>query len=331
MTDQNDIVKKNEPQDSSASTAHDAGWERRLLEQLAYASIKEQKAARRWKLLFRLAWLVVIALFIWGLIYKSPVTPAPVGAHTAVVQIEGEIAVDNTANAQQIDEALRAAFQNADSKGVVLRINSPGGSPVQAGMINDEIRRLKKLYNKPIYAVVEESAASGAYYIAVAADKIYVNKASIVGSIGVLMDSFGFTDLMQKVGVERRLLTSGDHKGMLDPFSPLTPTDRAYAQGMLDQIHQQFIDAVKAGRGDRLKESPDTFSGLFWTGQQAIELGLADDYGSVDSVARDVLKAENTVDYTVRENVAERLAKRFGAAVGSGAVHEMANMSMQPR
>jgi protease-4 len=215
---------------------------------------------------------------------------------------------------------VRAAFEDQGAKAVVLLINSPGGSPVQAGIINDEIHRLKALHKKPVYAVVEETCASAAYYIAVAADEIYVDKASIVGSIGVLMDGFGFTGLMEKLGVERRLLTAGENKGFLDPFSPQTDKQRVFAQAMLDQIHQQFIGVVKEGRGKRLKETPDMFSGLFWTGQQAIDLGLADKLGNIDFVAREVVKAEEIVDYTRKENVAERLVKRFGASIGEGAV-----------
>ena len=214
--------------------------------------------------------------------------------------------------------SLRAAFEDEGSQAVVLLINSPGGSPVQAGIINDEILRLKKKHNKPVYAVVEESCASAAYYIAVAADQIYVDKASIVGSIGVLMDGFGFTGLMDKLGIERRLMTAGENKGFLDPFSAQTKTQRAHAQAMLDQIHQQFIGVVRKGRGDRLKETPELFSGLFWNGQRAVELGLADGLGSLDYVARDIVKAEDLVDYTQRDNVAERLVKRFGASVGEG-------------
>jgi len=206
---------------------------------------------------------------------------------------------------------------------VVMRINSPGGSPVQAGIVYDEIKRLKAQYHKKIYAVCEEVCASGAYYMAVGADEIYVDKASIVGSIGVLMDGFGFTGTMEKLGVERRLITAGANKGMLDPFSPLKPEQRALAQAMIDQIHRQFIAVVKEGRGARLHETPDTFSGLFWNGEEAVNQGLADHFGSLDSVARDVVKAEDVVDYTLQENVAERLAKRFGASVGAGAVHEL--------
>jgi len=235
-----------------------------------------------------------------------------------LVEIKGEIASEGEASAELVVSSMRSAFEDTGALAVVLLINSPGGSPVQAGIINDEILRLKAKYNKPVYAVVEESAASAAYYIAVAADQIYVDKASIVGSIGVLMDGFGFTGLMDKLGVERRLMTAGDNKGFLDPFSPQTDKQRQYAQAMLNQIHQQFITVVRKGRGDRLKETPEMFSGLFWNGQQAVELGLADDLGNVDFVAREVVKAEDIVDYTRRDNVAERLVKRFGAAIGSG-------------
>jgi protease-4 len=221
---------------------------------------------------------------------------------------------------------MRAAFEDAGAQGTVLLINSPGGSPVQAGIVSDEIKRLKARYKKPVYAVVEESCASAAYYIAAATDRIFVDKASIVGSIGVLMDGFGFVGVMEKLGVERRLMTAGENKGFLDPFSPQTDKHRAHAQQMLDQIHLQFIDVVKAGRGKRLKDSPELFTGLFWTGQQAVELGLADQMANLDYVAREVIKAEELVDYTRRENVAERLAKRFGAAIGEGAVRAVRAM-----
>ncbi|MFZ9573614.1 MAG: S49 family peptidase [Limnohabitans sp.] len=299
------------------------GWERETLERLAFAHLKEQRAARRWRNAIRLLWLGVVVTILWLSFSRGTGTTHVNQAHTAVVQIQGEIASDADASADWIVSALRDAFQDEGAQAVVLLINSPGGSPVQAGIINDEIRRLKDKHQKPVYAVVEESCASAAYYIAVAADQIYVDKASIVGSIGVLMDGFGFTGLMDKLGVERRLMTAGENKGFLDPFSPQTKTQRAYAQTMLDQIHQQFIQVVREGRGKRLKETPELFSGLFWTGQQAIELGLADALGSLDFVAREVVKAEDVVDYTRHENVAERLAKRFGAAVGEGAVRAM--------
>jgi protease-4 len=214
--------------------------------------------------------------------------------------------------------SLRSAFEDEGSRGVVLLINSPGGSPVQAGIINDEIVRLKAKHGKPVYAVVEETCASAAYYIAAAADDIYVDKASLVGSIGVLMDGFGFTGLMEKLGIERRLMTAGDNKGLLDPFSPQDESQRQFMQNLLAEIHTQFIDVVKRGRGDRLKETPETFSGLVWNGQQAVALGLADGLGNLDYVAREIVKAEELVDYTRRENVGLRLAKRFGASVGEG-------------
>jgi protease-4 len=298
------------------------GWERGVLEKLAFAALTEQRAARRWRIFIRLAWLTFFASVAWVLFSRDMAATASKSApHTAVVEIKGEIAAGSDASAEYVVAAMRSAFEDEGSQAVVLLINSPGGSPVQAGMINDEIVRLKEKHGKPVYAVVEETCASAAYYIAVAADDIYVDKASIVGSIGVLMDSFGFTGIMEKLGVERRLMTAGENKGILDPFSPQSDKQRAYAQSMLDQIHQQFITVVKAGRGDRLKTTDETFSGLFWTGQQAIEIGLADKLGSLDYVAREVVKAEDIIDYTRHENVAERLAKRFGAAMGAGALN----------
>ncbi len=300
-----------------------SGWERAAIEKLAFSALKEQRSARRWKTFTRLAWLVFFIAAAWILFHRATPTTAKSTAHTAVVDIKGEIAEGNDASAEFVVSAMRTAFEDEGAQAIVLRINSPGGSPVQAGIINDEIVRLKAKYKKPVYAVVEETCASAAYYIASAADQIFVDKASIVGSIGVLMDGFGFTGLMDKLGVERRLLTAGENKGFLDPFSPQTEKQRAFAQAMLDQIHQQFIGVVKAGRGARLKETPETFTGLFWTGQQAVEMGLADHLGNLDYVAREVVKAEEVVDYTRRDNVAERLAKKFGAAMGEGAVHAL--------
>jgi protease-4 len=298
-------------------------WERATLEKLAFAALQEQRLARRWRNFFRFTWLIIFGLVVWSVMDRNGPTKDVAAPHTAVVEIKGEIGAGAEANADDIVAALRAGFEDEGARAVVLLINSPGGSPVHAGIINDEILRLKLKHKKPVYAVVEESCASAAYYIAVAADKIFVDKASIVGSIGVLMDGFGFTGLMDKLGVERRLMTAGENKGFLDPFSPQTEKQRAFAQTMLDQIHKQFIDVVKAGRGKRLKETPETFSGLFWSGQQAIELGLADQLGSLDFVAREIVKAEEIVDYTRRENVAERLAKRFGAAMGEGSVRAL--------
>ena len=306
-------MSKNDPTETP-------GWERNTLEKLAFASLNEQKATRRWKTFVRLSWLLFFVVLLWLVLHRgTPANSASV-AHTAVVEIKGEIADGADASAEFINAALKAAFEDDGAKAVVLLINSPGGSPVQAGMMNDEIRRLKLKHKKPVYAVVGETCASAAYYIAVAADQIFVDKASIVGSIGVLMDGFGFTGLMEKVGVERRLLTAGENKGFLDPFSVQTEKQRAFAQAMLNQIHQQFISVVKAGRGTRLKETPEMFSGLFWTGQQAIDLGLADQLGGLDYVAREIVKTDEIIDYTRRDNVAERLAKKFGAAMGEGAI-----------
>ena len=290
------------------------------VESLARELIAERRTDRRWRIFFRLAWLGLLAALTWTLMSGRNSHGTPTGPHTALVELRGEIAADSEASAEHMMSGLRSAFEDAGARAVVLRINSPGGSPVQAGIINDEIRRLKALHKKKVYAVVEEVCASGAYYIAVAADEIYVDKASIVGSIGVLMDGFGFTGLMDKVGVERRLLTAGDNKGMLDPFTAQNPKQQAYAQAMINQVHQQFIRVVREGRGARLKEGPDTFSGLFWNGEEAVRLGLADKFGNLDYVARDVIKAEEIIDYTPRENVAERLARRFGAALGEGAM-----------
>lgn len=300
-----------------------ASWERATLEKLAFAALKEQQTARRWRNAIRIAWLVFLSALVWLAYQQGNAVADSSSPHTALIEIKGEIGSEGEGSAQAVIGAMRQAFEDKAAKAIVLRINSPGGSPVQAGIINDEIYRLKELHKKPVYVIVEETCASAAYYIAVAADKIYVDKASIVGSIGVLMDGFGFTGLMDKVGVERRLMTAGENKGFLDPFSPQTDKQRAYAQSMLDLIHKQFIEVVKKGRGERLKETPETFSGLFWTGQQAVQMGLADELGNLDYVAREVVKAEDLVDYTRRENVAEKLVKRFGASIGSAAVSSL--------
>ena len=313
-----------EPHETPEKPSHKTVWERDTLERLAFATLAEQRASRRWRIFFRFAWLSLVVALLWTGMHKGGVTGAnPSQPHTAVVSIKGEIADGAEASAEFVVTALRAAFEDEGSQAVVLQINSPGGSPVQAGIINDEIRRLKAKHKKPVYAVVEESCASAAYYIAVAADEIYVDKASIVGSIGVLMDGFGFTGLMDKLGVERRLMTAGVNKGFLDPFSPQTKNQRTHAQTLLDQIHKQFIQVVREGRGKRLKETPELFSGLFWSGEQAVSLGLADGLGNLDYVAREIVKAEEIIDYTRHDNVAERLAKRFGAAIGEGAVRAL--------
>lgn len=296
----------------------DEGWERRVLEQLVTEGLREQIRARRWRIFFRFlafAFLfIALIAFVGVLSQKEHVC---LEKCTAQVEMRGELDADGPVSAENVMAALQAAFKNKGTQGVVLRINSPGGSPVQAGEINDEIRRLRALYPAiPVYAVVEEMCASGAYYVAVAADRIYVDKASLIGSIGVIIDSFGFVGAMDKLGIERRALTAGENKDFLDPFAPLTPQQKDYAQKMIDEIHQQFIAAVKAGRGDRLKESQEIFSGLVWNGSRGVELGLADALGSVDYVAREVIKAEDVVDFTVKENIGERLARKFGASLG---------------
>ncbi len=293
-------------------------WERRVLERLATDGLREQRRARRWGIFFKLLafgflfFVLFAALGAWTGSERLCLDKC-----TAMVEIQGEIDATGRASADNVIAGLQAAFKNKGTQGVVLKINSPGGSPVQAGEINDEIRRLRGKYpDTPIYAVVEEICASGAYYVAVAADKIYVDKASLVGSIGVIMDGFGFVGTLDKLGIERRALTAGDNKAFLDPFLPLTAKQKEYAQQMLGDIHQQFIAVVRAGRGNRIKDSPDLFSGLLWNGRRSIELGLTDALGSVRSVARDVVKAEDIVDFTVQENVAERVARKFGAAMG---------------
>jgi protease-4 len=312
------------PSPTPATSGLKPGWERETMERLVFATLKEQRATRRWRMFSRLAWLAFFVFLVWTLGYRGgPSKAGQTLPHTAVVEVKGEIGSDSDASAEFIIAAMRAAFEDPGAQGIVLLINSPGGSPVQAGIVNDEMKRLKAKYNKPVYAVVEEACASAAYYIAAGADRIYVDKASIVGSIGVLMDGFGFTGLMDKIGVERRLMTAGENKGFLDPFSPQTEKHRVHAQAMLDQIHRQFIDVVKTGRGKRLKDTPELFTGLFWTGQQAVEMGLADQMANLDFVAREVIKAEELVDYTRRENVAERLVKRFGASIGEGAMRAM--------
>jgi protease-4 len=292
-------------------------WERKALEKVALAAIQEQRRARHWSIFFKLLlFIYLFALLFIALGWTGRKDSTSSGKHTAMVELRGVIGPESAASADNIVTGLQEAFKDKRTQGVILRINSPGGSPVQAGHINDEIRRLREKYpNIPVYAVVEDICASGGYYVAVAADHIYVDKGSIIGSIGVLMDGFGFTGLMDKLGIERRLLAAGKNKGFLDPFSPIREDQQKYAETMLDEIHQQFITVVRQGRGKRLKETPDLFSGLLWVGTRSVELGLADGLGSVDYVARELIKAEEIVDFTPRENIAERVARRFGAAM----------------
>jgi len=311
--------------------AAQAGWERATIEKMLFAQLREQQVARRWKVFFRLLWLGLFVALAWYLFSVDQVGTAVARPHTAVIDIKGEIASGTEASADNVVAALHSAFEDPGAMAVVLLIDSPGGSPVQAGIINDEITRLKALHGKRVYAVVEETCASAAYYVAAAADAIYVDKASLIGSIGVLMDGFGFTGLMDKLGVERRLLTAGENKALLDPFSPQDEADKAYIQGMLGEIHNQFIAVVKKGRGDRLKDSPDIFSGLVWSGQQAVGMGLADGLGNLDYVAREVVKAEELVDYTRREHVGLRLARQFGVSIGQGFYQAAATAGLQLR
>ncbi len=304
----------------------DQNWERDVLEKLALSAVQEQRRARRWGIFFKLMTFlylfIVLVIALGGADMLDDKFNHKGGSdstlHTALVDMQGVISAGSPAGADTLIPSLQKAFKDKNTKGVVLRINSPGGSPVQAGQVNDEIHRLRAKYPKiPLYVAVEDICASGGYYVAVAADKIYVDKASLVGSIGVLMDGFGFTGVMDKLGVERRLVTAGANKGFLDPFSASNPEQLEYAKQMLGQIHQQFIDVVKKGRGARLKETPDTFSGLVWNGQKGVEMGLVDGFGTVESIAREVIQAENIVDFTVQEGFADRLAKRFGAGVAS--------------
>jgi protease-4 len=298
---------------------NDGKWERGVIENLALNALKEQRRARRWGIFFKLLTFAYLSFFLMlAFDWRWQHDGLKGGKHTALVDVVGVIEPRGNASADNVTSALQGAFKDKNTQGVILRINSPGGSPVQSGIIYDEIRRLRGLYpDTPMYVVVEDICASGGYYIAAAADRIYVDKASIIGSIGVLMDGWGFTGTMEKLGVERRVLTAGDNKAFMDPFSPMDPKHKQYAQGLLDEVHKQFIEVVRKGRGKRLKENGEMFSGLMWTGAKSIELGLADGYGSVEFVAREIIKAENIVDFTQKENIAERFAKRFGAAMAS--------------
>ncbi len=330
-----DHAPLNNPQPSASQPPAESGWERRVLEKLALDAVTEQRRRRRWGIFFKLLTAFYVGVLFW-MLGDFGASDGLEGRHTALISVEGEIASGTEASADRLIGALQSAFEDKGTAGVVLRINSPGGSPVQAGMVNDEIHRLRKLHPElPVYAVVEDTCASGAYYIAVAADRIYVDKASMVGSIGVLMDGFGFTGLMGKLGVERRLLTAGENKGMLDSFSPQSPRQLEHVKEMLGQIHAQFIAVVRQGRGERLqeKEHPELFSGLIWTGERSLQLGLADDYGTVESVARDVIKEETLKDFTLKENLAERVAQRFGASMtesmGRGAARVLERVGLR--
>ena len=312
MEKQNDNLQKTD-------VTQESGWEREVIEKLALAAITEQTRARRWGVFFKSLVFCYLTIVLGITLY--PVLKKDMGIdskeHTAVIDVMGPIAEDKDANAASIIESLRNAVKDKQTKGIILHSNSPGGSPVQSAYVYEEIRAIKKQHpDLPIYAVVSDICASGCYYIASATDKIFVNPSSLIGSIGVLMDGFGFVDVMQKLGVERRLLTAGAHKAMLDPFSPPKTDETKYMQGLLDQVHQQFISAVKAGRGDRLIESPDMFSGLVWTGEAGVKIGIADAFGTEDYVAKDIIGAENRVDFTKQSRFLDKIAGKLGASFG---------------
>ena len=316
MTDANHT-----PDTERGRSRKDADWERKTLEKLAFAALNEQRRSRRWGIFFRILGFGYLGFLLVALVMPESFDTDQLGDqdHTAVVDMQGVIAHDTEAGAVKVKASLRAAFEDEQTKGVVLRINSPGGSPVQAGMIRDEILRLRKKHpDIRLYAVVGDLCASGGYYVASAADGIYVDKASLVGSIGVIMSGFGFTEAMDDLGVDNRTLTAGRHKAFLDPFAPENPETKAHVQTMLDTIHRQFIEVVKAGREGKLADDPDLFTGLVWTGDRAVELGLADGLGDTDYVAREIVKVEDTVEFTPKRDYLERFADRFGASLGVG-------------
>jgi len=313
--------------------AHNEQWQQDVLTKLVFASLTEQRRTRRWNIFFKglfAAYLFLLLIIMW--FPGGDTGKVTTGKHTALIEIDGVIASNGDVNADRVVTGLRNAFKDKDTQGIILRINSPGGSPVQAGYINDEITRLRKLHPEiKVYAVIADICASGGYYIAAAADAIYADKASLVGSIGVVMNSFGFVEAIDKLGVERRLYTAGENKGFLDPFSPERKEEVAHVKGMLSQIHQQFIDVVKQGRGDKLKDSDKLFSGLIWTGEESVKLGLVDELGSSSYVAREIIKAENIVDFTPRERFFERLADRLGASMASTLARQLKLESMLPQ
>lgn len=306
---------KNTNDESTTQTRHE-GWEREMLERLAFAAVTEQRRARRWSIFFKLFFAIYFLFLLFLLAADNIGGPAMASRYTALVELDGEISSESLASADNVITGLRHAFEDTAAAGVIIRANSPGGSPVQAGYIYDEIKRLRLKYPKtPLYGVVTDMCASGCYYALAAADKIYADRSSVVGSIGVLMNGFGFVETLKKVGVERRLLTAGEHKSFLDPFSPLTPADRKRAEAILNNVHQQFIERVRAGRGQQLKETKELYSGMFWTGDEAQKLGLIDEFGSASFVAREVIGAEEIVDFSVREGVFDRFTRRLGSAM----------------
>lgn len=322
----------NEPQTPESQNSDK--WQQDVLTKLVFASLNEQRRARRWSIFFKAVFAGYLFLLLFVMLSNgtSDHRRLTTGKHTALVEVKGVISATSDASADLIISGLRDAFEDKNTAGVILRINSPGGSPVQAGYINDEIKRLRGKYpNTKVYAVISDICASGGYYIAAAADEIYADKASMVGSIGVVMNGFGFVDSMNKLGVERRLYTAGEHKGFLDPFSPANKEEVAHVKGLLTNIHQQFIDVVKAGRGDKIKDDKTLFSGLIWTGEESVKLGLVDGLASSSKIARDVIKAENIVDFTPRPNYWERFADRLGASAAASLASVLKLDAMLPR
>ena len=297
---------------------NDPHWERRTVTELAWAGLKEQRRARRWGVFFKILTFAYLAVFLMLMLDLPGAKELPGKDHTAVIKLKGLIADGTAAGSEKINKLLRTAFEDKKTRGVVLEINSPGGTPVEAVSIYDEIRRLRKEYpDIKLYAVVRDLCASGGYYIASAADEIYANESSIVGSIGVRMDGFGFEALMTKLGIERRTITAGKNKALLDPFKPEDPAQRAHVQAMLEQVHQKFIDDVKAGRGDRLKPTEDMFSGLIWSGKSALDLGLIDGFADTQTVAREQIGVEHLVTYEAKKTLLKQLADDVGGVTAS--------------
>lgn len=297
-------------------------WERKTLNNLLFSGLQEQRRARRWKIFFKVLFIGYIFFITAVILTGEDLHTGEIKKgrlHTAVIKINGVIAHGEQANADRIMQGLRAAFSNSQVRGVILAINSPGGSPVQSRQIYNEIKRLRENNeNIKVYAAINDIGTSGAYLVASSADEIYADQTSLVGSIGVLMNSFGFEETMEKIGVERRLFTAGKHKGMLDPFSPLKSEDKRFIQNQLNIVHQQFIQNVKNGRGDRLNlEFEDLFTGRFWSGLEAKEIGLIDGFGDVGSIARDVIQVADTIDYSVSERLFDRLAHQLSSMIQS--------------
>jgi len=305
-------------------------WEKETIEKIAMESLVQQKISRRWSVLFKLVSLIYVGWILFFVLTSSNNSTMASGDFTALITLNGEIGFDSEISAINVKSSLKEVYENPGTKALILAINSPGGSPVQSGIINNEINRYKALHPQiPIYAVIEDICASGGYYIAVAADKIFVDKASIVGSIGVLMNGFGFDKAIKNLGIERRLLISGENKAILDPFLPVQPKQKAFMQNLLKEVHNQFIEVVKKGRGDKLAPNPEIFSGLFWSGESAINLGLADGYGDIDLVAREIVGHEKIIDFTAQSNFADRFAKRLGASIGSSFSNDILNNNLK--